>query len=80
MVVHTFNPSPQEAEVGRFLSLRPAWATEKKKGKEEKSSSRDCKVTRELSSRQGRLPKQQDGGHRAAKKTRVDSWQNGQLP
>jgi hypothetical protein len=27
MVVHTFNPSTQEAELGRFLSLRPAWST-----------------------------------------------------
>ena len=26
MVVHTFNPSTQEAEAGRFLSLRPAWS------------------------------------------------------
>jgi hypothetical protein len=27
MVVHTFNPSTQEAEAGRFLSSRPAWPT-----------------------------------------------------
>jgi hypothetical protein len=26
-VVHTFNPSTQEAEAGRFLSSRPAWST-----------------------------------------------------
>ena len=26
-VAHTFNPSTWEAEVGRFLSLRPAWST-----------------------------------------------------
>jgi hypothetical protein len=26
--VHTFNPSPQEAEAGRSLSLRPACSTE----------------------------------------------------
>jgi hypothetical protein len=28
MVAHTFNPSTREAEVGRFLSRRPAWSTE----------------------------------------------------
>ena len=28
VVVHTFNPSPWEAEAGRFLSSRPAWSTE----------------------------------------------------
>ena len=28
VVVHTFNPSTQEAEAGRFLSLRPAWSTQ----------------------------------------------------
>jgi hypothetical protein len=27
VVVHTFNPSTQEAEAGRFLSSRPAWST-----------------------------------------------------
>jgi hypothetical protein len=27
MVAHTFDPSPQEAEAGGFLSLRPAWST-----------------------------------------------------
>ena len=27
MVVHTFNPSTQEAEAGEFLSSRPAWST-----------------------------------------------------
>jgi hypothetical protein len=26
--VHAFDPSTQEAETGRFLSLRPAWSTE----------------------------------------------------
>jgi hypothetical protein len=25
--IHTFNPSTQEAEAGRFLSSRPAWST-----------------------------------------------------
>ena len=30
MVVHAFNPSPQEeAEAGRALSLRPAWCTQR---------------------------------------------------
>jgi hypothetical protein len=28
VVAHAFNPSTWEAEVGRFLSLRPAWSTE----------------------------------------------------
>jgi hypothetical protein len=28
VVVHASNPSTQEAEAGRFLSLRPAWSTE----------------------------------------------------
>jgi hypothetical protein len=28
VVVHAFNPSTQEAEVGGFLSSRPAWSTE----------------------------------------------------
>ena len=28
VVVHPFNPSTQEAEAGRSLSLRPAWSTE----------------------------------------------------
>jgi hypothetical protein len=27
MVAHTFNPSVQEVEAGRFLSLKPAWST-----------------------------------------------------
>jgi hypothetical protein len=27
VVAHTFNPSTREAETGRFLSLKPAWAT-----------------------------------------------------
>jgi hypothetical protein len=27
VVVHAFNPSPWEAEVGEFLSSRPAWST-----------------------------------------------------
>ena len=27
MVAHTFDPSSQKAEAGRFLSLRPAWST-----------------------------------------------------
>jgi hypothetical protein len=27
VVVHAFNPSTWEAEVGRFLSSRPAWST-----------------------------------------------------
>jgi hypothetical protein len=27
VVVHTFNPSTQEAEAGGFLSSRPAWST-----------------------------------------------------
>jgi hypothetical protein len=27
VVAHTFNPSTQEAEAGRFLSSRPAWST-----------------------------------------------------
>jgi hypothetical protein len=27
VVAHTFNPSTQEAEAGRFLSLRTAWST-----------------------------------------------------
>ena len=28
LVVHSFNPSTWEADVGRFLSTRPAWSTE----------------------------------------------------
>jgi hypothetical protein len=28
VVAHVFNPSTQETEAGRFLSLRPAWSTE----------------------------------------------------
>ena len=28
VVAHSFNPSTREAETGRFLSSRPAWATE----------------------------------------------------
>jgi hypothetical protein len=28
VVVHTFNPSTQEAEAGGFLSSRSAWSTE----------------------------------------------------
>ena len=31
-VVHTFNPSAQEAEAGGSLSLSPAWATERVPG------------------------------------------------
>jgi hypothetical protein len=27
VVVHSFNPSTQKAEAGRFLSSRPAWST-----------------------------------------------------
>jgi hypothetical protein len=27
MVAHAFNPSIQEAEAGRSLSLKPAWST-----------------------------------------------------
>jgi hypothetical protein len=27
VVAHTFNPSTQEAEAGRFLSSRPTWST-----------------------------------------------------
>ncbi|KRY98149.1 hypothetical protein T11_14439 [Trichinella zimbabwensis] len=27
VVAHTFNPSTQEAEAGRFLSSRQAWST-----------------------------------------------------
>jgi hypothetical protein len=32
LVVHTFNPSTWEAEAGGFLSLRPAWSTERVSG------------------------------------------------
>jgi hypothetical protein len=32
MVVHAFNPSTSEAEAGGFLSLRPAWSTERVPG------------------------------------------------
>jgi hypothetical protein len=32
VVVHTFNPSTQEAEAGRSLSSRPAWSTEQVSG------------------------------------------------
>jgi hypothetical protein len=28
VVAHAFNPSTQEAEAGRSMSLRPAWSTE----------------------------------------------------
>ena len=31
VVVHTFNPSTREAEVGGFLSSRPAWSTKKRR-------------------------------------------------
>jgi hypothetical protein len=27
VVAHSFNPSAEEAEAGRFLSSRPAWCT-----------------------------------------------------
>jgi hypothetical protein len=29
VVVHAFNPSSWKGETGRFLSLRPAWFTER---------------------------------------------------
>jgi hypothetical protein len=29
-VAHTFSPSTEESETGRFLCLRPAWSTQKK--------------------------------------------------
>jgi hypothetical protein len=32
VVAHAFNPSTREAEAGRFLSLRPAWSTERVPG------------------------------------------------
>jgi hypothetical protein len=32
VVAHTFNPSTWEAEAGRFLSSRPAWATSEFQG------------------------------------------------
>ena len=32
VVAHAFNPSTWEAEVGRFLSSRPAWSTERVPG------------------------------------------------
>jgi hypothetical protein len=32
VVVHAFNPSTWEAEAGGFLSLRPAWSTERVPG------------------------------------------------
>jgi hypothetical protein len=32
VVAHAFNPSTQEAEVGGFLSSRPAWSTKKVPG------------------------------------------------
>jgi hypothetical protein len=32
VVVHTFYPSTQKAEAGRFLSSRPAWSTERVPG------------------------------------------------
>ena len=35
MVVHAFNPSPWEAEAGRFLSLRPACVLEQVLGQPE---------------------------------------------
>jgi hypothetical protein len=31
-MVHAFNPSTREAEAGGFLSLRPAWSTERVPG------------------------------------------------
>jgi hypothetical protein len=32
VVAHAFNPSTWEADAGRFLSLRPAWSTERVPG------------------------------------------------
>jgi hypothetical protein len=28
VLAHAFNPGPQEAEAGEFISSRPAWSTE----------------------------------------------------
>lgn len=35
MVSHTFNPSIQDTEVGKPVSLRPVWYTEKVQGQPE---------------------------------------------
>lgn len=34
-VVHAFDPSSQEAEIGRSLSSRPTWSTASSKGSQE---------------------------------------------
>jgi hypothetical protein len=45
VVVHAFNPSTWEAEAGRFLSARPAWAIQRNPVLEKKMAGYQVKIT-----------------------------------